>query len=1025
MTVPPDPESSSVHEQLRYERELAACHYPLAETVARLAEQTTEIQIGTGAWLAVVLYELQKRTGRPLAVVTATLADARLLHDAFTWLTAHGDRAHLLLPPDVSPYNDIAPDRTTTVERLHAISSLSRLGQDEVIVAPAAAWARRVLPAGNDDGALLTIALNDRLDFGALRDSLLGAGYSSTALVEDPGTFSIRGDRLDIYSPHAEHPVRIECYGDVVDSMRTFDENTQRGLTRVESATFTAVREELLTDETVATARTRLFELGAQLGVPSSRVGAILKDLKERRRFFGIEGYLPALADALQNPVDRLPDNTLTVFWEPDRIMMEVAGLLEDRQTEFERESAAGRLCFPPAEFYSSGEELHRAFARLGPRVNCSRGAVSELRFPVIENLDIVRLRKSLTGDEGAVKSIIERLNDWKTLYGRIIILCGSRGSAERLVRLFEDYSVPAKLVPEAPDLRAPFAAPATQLEIAVGHVKEGFRSPARGVALITDAELLGRSTRKRSREVVHETTSIASFKELQAGDLVVHVDHGVARYVGLERMDVGGYENDFLVLMYADNARLYLPVYRLGRVQKYVGSATFGRLDKLGGSNWEKVKERVKRQLADIAEELLQVQAARKSLRGYAFSAPATDYHALEAAFPFEETDGQLNAIHDVLADMQSPQPMDRLLCGDVGFGKTEVAIRAAFKAVEDGRQVAVLVPTTVLAEQHLKSFRNRLSTTAARVECVSRFRTAAEVKEIIKDTAAGKVDILIGTHRLLSSDVDFADLGVLIVDEEQRFGVTHKEKLKQLRSGVDVLTMRATPIPRTLEMSLLGIRDLSMITTPPPGRLAVRTHVAKFTDNAIREAIEHELQRGGQVFFVHNRVDTIYNVADRIRQIVPTANVVVAHAQMRDIELEDVMMRFLERQANVLVSTTIVESGLDVAAANTIFINNAHMFGLSQLHQLRGRVGRGSERAFCYLLVDDPRKLSDDARRRLEVIQEHSELGSGLQIAHHDLDLRGAGNILGRDQSGHIESIGFELFSELLEEAIADIKG
>jgi transcription-repair coupling factor (superfamily II helicase) len=373
----------------------------------------------------------------------------------------------------------------------------------------------------------------------------------------------------------------------------------------------------------------------------------------------------------------------------------------------------------------------------------------------------------------------------------------------------------------------------------------------------------------------------------------------------------------------------------------------------------------------------------------------------------------------------MMSARPMDRLLCGDVGFGKTEVAIRAAFKAVVDGKQVAILVPTTVLAEQHLKSFRERLSMSGARVECVSRFRTTAETREIMDATRAGKVDVLIGTHKLLSKELEFRDLGLVVIDEEQRFGVQHKERLKQLRATVDMLTMSATPIPRTLELSLLGIRDLSMITTPPAGRLAVRTHLAKFTESVVREAILNEIQRGGQVFFVHNRVETIFNVADRIAQMVPEAKVLVAHAQMRDVELEDVMMRFLNREGQVLVSTTIVESGLDVANANTIFINEAQNFGLSQLHQLRGRVGRGSDRAFCYLLVADPRKLTEEARRRLDVIQEHSDLGSGLQIAHQDLDLRGAGNVLGRDQSGHIESIGFELFSELLEEAVAELKG
>jgi transcription-repair coupling factor (superfamily II helicase) len=1025
--MPPTPDDlqPSLLHVLEEERALAAYKYPLDEVVAHLKSGSADIQVSGSAWIAIVLQAIQEKTGRPMAVVTPRLEDARLLHDAFTYLTGHGTRAHLLLPPDVSPYGDIQPDRQTTLERLHSVGVLGRLSAGEVMIAPAVAWARKVLPQNATGSSLLHIAVGDSLDFRQLRDVLLGAGYSAAALVEDAGTFSIRGDRLDIFSPEAAHPVRIECYGDIVDSMRTFDQSTQRGLKPVDEASFSAVREELLTEATVQTARGRLFDLGGRLGIPSNRVSAVIKDLQERRRFFGIEGYLPALADALQSPLERLPDDTLMVMWEPDRCAIELGGFLEDRQTEYEREAASGKLCFAPSEFYSDADELRRAFDQRAPRLTASRGAETALRFPALENQDIVRLRKAKAGDEGAVRAVIERLTEWRELFGRIVIVCGTRGGAERLGRLFEDYDVRTVLHPTAPDLREVVVPPAASLEIAVGHVRDGFRSPAHGVALLTDSELLGRATRRASKDVAHETTVVSSFSELHPGDLVVHVDHGVARYQGLERMDVGGYQNDFLVLEYADSDKLYLPVYRLGRVQKYVGSAAFGRLDKLGGTSWEKTRERVKRQLADIAAELLEVQARRKTARGFQFSEPNADFHAFEAAFPYEETTGQAQAISEVLDDMQSEQPMDRLLCGDVGFGKTEVAIRAAYKAVLDGKQVAMLVPTTVLAEQHLSSFRNRLSGTPAVVECVSRFRTPNEVKDILQRTAAGKVDVLIGTHRILSADVKFADLGLLLVDEEQRFGVVHKEKIKQLRAGVDVLTMSATPIPRTLEMSLLGIRDLSMITTPPAGRLAVRTHLAKFTDAAVREAVQNELQRGGQVFFVHNRVETIYNVADRIQQAVPEAKVIVGHAQMRDIELEDVMMRFLERKANVLVSTTIIESGLDVASANTIFVNNAHMFGLSQLHQLRGRVGRGSDRAFCYLLVDDPRKLTDEARRRLEVIQEHSDLGSGLQIAHQDLDLRGAGNILGRDQAGHIESIGFELFSELLEEAIADLKG
>ena len=1025
------PDTGTLADSFAQERELAGYRYPLDETIAALQSTPVVVLAGVfGSWLSLVLTDIQERLKRPLVVIVPKADEARSLHESFSTFAGAGRHAILLPSPDVSPFGDVTPDRNVVAERMLAATTAENLGNSDILIASVVAWARKLMPHDLAEGSRRTLRTLDEVNHDQLRQQLLGAGYSAVPLVEDVGTFSMRGDRVDIFSPSADRPVRIEFYGDMIESMRWFDTDSQRGAEIIEEFRIIPVREELITDETLAIARERLGMLGGQLQIPSSRLAAVLRDLAEKKRFFGIEGYLPALAPALQPLADRIPADAVMVIDEPDGLETELQTSLDARRLEYEREIATGKACFRVEEFFVVEEELTATWSAHPTRIVAGRLAFAEpgapvFRYPALDNQDIVRIRKNKGGEESAIRGLIGALNDWREWYGRIVVVTGSRGSADRIARLFEDHHAPIRQVRESPDLRRAVVPPATHFEIVVGDLRTGFRSPARGIALVTDGELLGRSGRKPAREVAHESTSIANFRELLPNDLIVHVDHGIGRYLGLERMDVGGYEADFLVLQYAENDKLYLPVYRLGRVQKYTGSATFTRLDKLGGVSWDRTKEKVKRQLADIAQELLQIQAERKTRVGFAFSAPDAMYHEFEARFPYEETSGQQQAIEEVLDDMMSARPMDRLLCGDVGFGKTEVAIRAAFKAVVDGKQVAILVPTTVLAEQHLKSFRERLSMSGARVECVSRFRTTAETREIMDATRAGRVDVLIGTHKLLSKELEFRDLGLVVIDEEQRFGVQHKERLKQLRATVDMLTMSATPIPRTLELSLLGIRDLSMITTPPAGRLAVRTHLAKFTESVVREAILNEIQRGGQVFFVHNRVETIFNVADRIAQMVPEAKVLVAHAQMRDVELEDVMMRFLNREGQVLVSTTIVESGLDVANANTIFINEAQNFGLSQLHQLRGRVGRGSDRAFCYLLVADPRKLTEEARRRLDVIQEHSDLGSGLQIAHQDLDLRGAGNVLGRDQSGHIESIGFELFSELLEEAVAELKG
>lgn len=972
------------------------------------------------------------RLGRPLVLVVPTSRDAR--HAAATletWQALQGKGETFLLPaPDVVPYGAIAPDRALSLERMRVQAALPSLSAGSAVVVPAAAWARRVAPLAAWNSLRRTLTADDEIEPSALRLELLAAGYREVAVVEDRATFSVRGGILDVWPGLYPHPLRLDFYGDLLESIRVVDPQSQRGGDLLESVTLTPVTEEIRTEATLTTLRQRLTALGETLRAPSMRISGLLRELQAGEASFGSAAWLPAWYPALSPLTDLLPPHPLVVLHEPARLREEIEGLTDRYRREYERALESGDVAFAPEEHLWSAEDalqeglLPAMVRNAGVLDAASEGA---LAYGVLDNAPLVRARKdtSATAQERGPRAAFEILQRWQEQYGRVMVICGGPAGARRVDELARRYELGAVRRESVDGLQTVLPPPARAVDVVVGAMVEGFRFPARSTAVITDMELLGKSGRRDASQEVREATAIASFRELQPGDLVVHTLFGIGRYTGLVRMDAGGYESDFLGIEYADKDRLYVPVYRLSQVQKYVGSQGFAKLDKLGGSSWERTKARVRKQLADVAEELLLVQAERAAREGRSFSAPDEDFLAVEASFPFEETPHQLQAIEEILADMQRAQPMDRLLCGDVGFGKTEVAVRAAWKAVLDGAQVALLVPTTVLAEQHLKTFRTRLSGTAARVEAISRFRSSAEVRTILADLEAGKVDVVIGTHRLLSKDVSFKDLGLLIIDEEQRFGVTHKERIKQLRSSIDVVTMTATPIPRTLELSLLGLRDLSVIMTPPPGRLAVQTHVARYGEGVLRDGILHELGRGGQVFIVHNRVETIQNVAEDLKRIVPTARIAVGHAQMGDDALEKVMLSVVRREVDILLSTTIIESGIDISSANTIFILDADRFGLSQLYQLRGRVGRGSERGVCYLLVRDPKTLSDEAFRRLEVLQQHTELGSGLAIAQQDLDMRGAGHLLGRDQSGHIESIGFELYAELLAEAVAELKG
>jgi len=643
----------------------------------------------------------------------------------------------------------------------------------------------------------------------------------------------------------------------------------------------------------------------------------------------------------------------------------------------------------------------------------------SRWRFTWEGNAD---LRPRQKQEHSGMAALAERLAGWRRDGWRTAIVCHQQGQAERLLDLLEAHACqPSYHEGERFATLKPGEA-----AVLLGRISSGFRLPGEQLAVITEEEIFGQQAPRRTRSTARARAALSSLAQLREGDYVVHLDHGIGRYRGLLHMVLGTVEGDFLHLEYAGGDKLYLPVERIEKVQKYLGGeGAHPRLDRMGGAAWEKVKLKARAAIEELARDLLKVQALREMRQGHRYGEPGRDYREFEATFEYEETPDQLAAIEEVQADMSSQRPMDRLICGDVGYGKTEVAIRAAMRAVLDGRQVAVLVPTTVLARQHWESFRSRFKEFPVNVEMVSRFRTPAEVRATLERTAAGQIDILVGTHRLLQRDVRFKQLGLVIIDEEQRFGVSHKERLKQLRAEVDILTLSATPIPRTLHMSMVGMRDLSIIETPPVDRMAIRTYVTRFDDEVIRSAVLRELRRGGQVFFVHNRVESIGAMADYLRQLVPEARVAVGHGQMPEKDLEQVMVDFIAGESNVLLCTTIIENGIDIPRANTMIINRADCFGLSQLYQLRGRVGRSRQRAYAYLLIPGEAVLTADARERLRVLQELSELGAGFRVASHDLELRGAGDLLGARQSGQIAAVGFEMYTELLEETVAELQG
>ncbi len=1011
----------------------------LDRLVARLKDggrvPATGVGAGSRGWLVARLHRI---LGKPVVLVTADeeAAEAAAADVAFfVGGAGEGERTRVLRVPsdETRPYDGLSPDRTAELDRLAAICLLHQGHAPAAIVVSAGALARRVLPKRVLDERTELVGAGVTVERDALARRLVELGYQSVPLVEDPGTFAVRGGIVDVWSPVYPQPVRLEFFGDEVESLRLFDPETQRTVRALEQAYLAPARELLFSDETRTKGAASIRDAADRVNRPTSKIRELLDSLQEGVPTFGLEALLPGFYEGGLAPLATyLPAGAPVVVDDPLSVERALEELWAALGTEHDAAVAKAELALAPEDHYVPHEEL-RATLAAHPTAELHRlwlgtaGAPEPVRFDLQPLGEVRKEIEGHHGEDGALTPLVERLKRFRDRGTTSLVACSAPSQADKLKRLLRDRRLHVKVhegaLPEDP--RTLWDA-STHVTLVLGQLAAGFLSPPDGFAVFSDEEILGHRQRpKRKASKRADQPFVAAFRELNEGDLCVHVDHGVCRYGGLTKLNVRGVEGDFLVLHFEGKDKLFLPVSKLRQIQKFVGAGEHARLDRLGTQSWEKTKKKVKDELLKMAAELLDIYARRKAHPGIAYPAPDRFYHQFEADFPYEETPDQQKAIDDVLADMGSGKPMDRLVCGDVGYGKTEVAMRAAFLAVLGKKQVVVLVPTTILALQHYRSFSKRFADYPVQVDWISSLREAHETKAVLKRAEEGKVDIVIGTHALLGSAVSFKDLGLVIVDEEHKFGVKQKEKLKKLRAEIDVLTLTATPIPRTLHMSMGGVRDLSIINTPPADRRAIRTFVSRFSPPEIREAILREKARGGQVYFVHNRVQSIGAMERFLKELVPEASIGVGHGQMGEHVLEKVIGEFIDKKLDVLLCTTIIESGLDIPSANTIIVNRADTFGLAQLYQMRGRVGRSSERAYAYLLVPAKRQVTKDAQRRLEVLQQFSDLGAGFQIASHDLEIRGAGHLLGDKQSGHIEAIGFDLYAQLLEDAVRELRG
>ncbi|MCX7816249.1 MAG: transcription-repair coupling factor [Syntrophales bacterium] len=1005
----------------------------IEEILERLRSGERELHIGeiAGVGKAFLVSFLVRELEERILVVCPTEKDAQLMCMDLKFFLP-GESVFLFPSLDLISSDPFLYDRQSEIKRIFVLNSLLE-GSSRIVVTSMQALIQRTLPRRVFELYRRKLSLGDIIERDELVKTLMAGGYTRNTLVSSEGEFSVRGYVVDFQLPGSENGIRLEFVGDEIESMRVFDPVTQRSVEEKEGVVLIPAKEMVFSDNSKEIAIHNFRRRSEILGVQKRIRDSLMERLATS--FFEINPmYHPLFyrdPDEMGDLFSYLPPGTILVVDDPWMIKRNLEKLKDEWERQRESAQTEERFFLDWEALFLSDRKIEvelTSFSRLYLE-SLVIGTETEGN-PVFSCSTELGLNKASTNVEGGpLVHLIEKIKMWLEMGMRVIFVCGGADSVQRSIHLLKNYGLSPQEMKRDNRFVANLCGVGRRglVEICEGQINRSTIIKDMGLVFIYEDDVFGRKLRRRRiYRSPREAFFLRSFSELKEGDYVVHRDHGIGIFRGLKRIKVEEIENDFLLIEYAEGDKLFIPVDRLEAIQRYIGpDGHVPRVDRLGGSNWESVKERVKRSIREVAEELVTIYAAREALEREPYASPDSLDEEFAALFPYEETPDQAKAIEDVYVDMESTKPMDRLVCGDAGFGKTEVAIRAAFRAVMSARQVAVLVPTTVLAEQHYVTFKERFRNYPVRIEVLNRLRSKSEQRKIIDDLKKGLVDVVIGTHRLLQKDIQFRNLGLVIIDEEQRFGVAHKEKFKRLRTLVDVLTLTATPIPRTLHLSLVGIRDLSVINTAPEGRQPVKTYVVEFDDHVIREAIRRELDRGGQVFLLHDRVRSIVPMARYVQRLVPEAKVGVVHGQMKPADIESEMVKFIHRERDVLVCTTIIASGLDIPTANTIIVNRADRFGLSQLYQIRGRVGRSREEAYAYLVVPKGISLSTDAAKRLKILMEFSEPGSGFRIAASDLELRGAGDLLGLAQSGHVSAVGYELYTELMEKALKELRG
>ena len=987
------------------------------------------VQGSAGAFL---LASLRRQYPGPILAISPTLERAeRLAADLRAFA---GDASARIFPPyDTLPFDRFSPHPEIEARRMSFLYQLLAAGDATplTLVAPWAALLRRVPSRAELRSRVTHLERGMTVDRDALLQVLVAAGYHHSRIVEERGEVAARGGIVDLFPPQLDSPVRLEFAFEEIESIRRFDPSTQRSRGELREIVAIPPRAYRLPSD-VDPLLHEVRSLGKARGLPESNIYAITEPLARHRVPPGVESLEALLHDGLETVFDYLPGDTLIAVDDPEAGRAASMRYTEEVYQGHAKALSQDRLVCDPLSLYMTDDTAWDVVRARKPLLFDAIGvpdpAADEENIEVnaIDHRELRREIKEHRGSGRALKPLAERLSRWREQGRRVSISCTSLSSAERLVDILRGYGHELPISSGAKPGEAATLPDPGCASLSVGSLTAGFELALESLVLLTEQDIFGARLRRPAARVTRRGQAIDRLAQIQEDDLLVHAEHGIGRYGGLVQLNVGGIQQELLLVHYGKTDKLYLPISRMSQIQRYTGADDHTpSLDRLGGLSWTRARKRVRHAVREMAAELLAVIAAREVLEGHACPAPGTDYEEFEAGFPYEDTPDQQRATLDVLGDLQAARPMDRLICGDVGFGKTEIACRAAYVIASAGRQVAFLVPTTVLCQQHLQTLRERFADTPVEIGALSRLSSTKDAREVREGLASGRLDVVVGTHRLLAKDLHFRNLGLIVVDEEHRFGVVHKERLKQLRKLVDVMTLTATPIPRTLQLAFTGLRDLSVISTPPPDRIAIRTQACAFDEDVVRDALLRELNRGGQAFFVHNRVETIQEIGEYLRRLVPSARIEVVHGQMPGPRLEGIMLDFVERKFDVLVCTAIIESGLDIANANTILIHRADRFGLAQLYQLRGRVGRSDRRAHAYLFLPPEGSMTRDARRRVEAIQDLAELGAGFRLATEDLEIRGAGNLLGSEQSGHIASVGYDLYMEMLEKAISELRG